>query len=241
MRSDRHYRNGDPTMTPRNFVGSRERLFKDRPKPARWSGVFRSDASVFFRESIRSLSVSASLFPSSRHLMEALLRFVDFSRIEVMIELGVGTGAITSGILAHLRPDARLYAIDLNPVFIQHIQSRIRDRRLIPVLGRAEQLQTLMNSMRIRKADAIVSSLGLTNMEDRQRSEIMGQAVDCLAPRGSLSQYQYLHASGEPNWLGRVGLKRFPEEEFLRRYFGTVSSERVMRNLPPATVFTCRR
>ena len=158
-----------------------------------------------------------------------------------MIELGVGTGAITSGILAQLRPDARLYAIDLNPVFIRHIQSRIRDRRLVPVLGNAEKLQALMNSMRIRKADAIVSSLGLTTMEDRQRCEIMGQAAECLAPRGVLSQYQYLHAGGEPNWLRRVGLKRFPEEQFLRRYFGTVSSERVMLNLPPAMVFTCRR
>jgi phospholipid N-methyltransferase len=174
-------------------------------------------------------------------LTEALLRFVDFSRIEVMVELGVGTGAITSGILAHLKPDARLYAIDINPVFIRHIQSRIRDRRLVPVLGRAEQLRKLMQSMRLRKADAIVSSLGLTNMEERQRGEIMGQAAECLAPRGLLSQYQYLHASGEPNWLGRVGLKRFPEDEFLRQYFRTVSSERVMRNLPPAMVFTCRR
>lgn len=203
--------------------------------------MLESDASIFFRESIRSLSVSASLFPSSRYLAQALLRFADFSRIEVMIELGVGTGAVTSEILTRLKPDARLYAIDVNPVFVRHIQGRIRDSRLIPVLGSAEQLGKLMKSMRIRRADAIVSSLGLTNMEQHQRSRIMGQAVGCLSPGGLLSQFQYLHVSGEPNWLRSVGLKRFSEERFLRQYFGTVFSERVMRNLPPAMVFSCRR
>jgi phospholipid N-methyltransferase len=102
-------------------------------------------------------------------------------------------------------------------------------------------LQRLMNGLRVRGADAIVSSLGLTNMEEHQRSRIMGQASGCLSPGGLLTQFQYLHASGESNWLRSVGLKRFSEEAFLRQYFGTVYSERVMRNLPPAMVFTCRR
>ncbi len=216
-------------------------MFRDRFGRSRWSEFLESDATIFFRESVRSLSVSASLFPSSRHLAKALLRHVDFSSIDVIIELGVGTGAITSEILARLRPDARLYAFDVNPVFVRHIQGRIRDPRLIPVLGKAEHLQKLMRSLRIPRADAIVSSLGLTNMGEQQRSRIMAQAVGSLSPEGLLSQYQYLHAGGEPNWLRRVGLRRFSEERFLRQYFGTVHSERVIRNLPPAMVFSCRR
>ena len=228
-------------MSPDRSLCSDTHLFRNRSRPAGWSGLLGSDASIFFRESIRSLSATASLFPSSRYLAQALLRFADFSRIGVMIELGVGTGAITSEILTRLRPDARLYAIDVNPVFVRHIQGRIRDSRLVPILGSAEELGKLMKDVRTGRADAIVSSLGLTNMGERQRSRIMGQAVGCLSPGGLLSQFQYLHAGGEPNWLRSVGLRRFSEERFLRRYFGSVSSERVMRNLPPAMVFTCRR
>lgn len=232
---------GDKAISPNGFLLSDPRLFRRRSRHIPWSGLLESDATVFFRESIRSLSVSASLFPSSRFLAQALLRFADFSRIDVMIELGVGTGAVTSEILTRLKPGARLYAIDVNPVFVRHIQGRLRDSRLIPVLGSAEQLGKLMRRARIQRADAIVSSLGLTNMEERQRSRIMGQAVGCLSPGGLLSQFQYLHAGGEPNWLRSVGLKRFSEEKFLRQYFGTVHSERVMRNLPPAMVFSCHR
>jgi phospholipid N-methyltransferase len=232
---------GDKAISPPRFLPSDPSLFRNRFAPGRWSGFLASDATIFFRESIRSLSVSASLFPSSRYLAQALLRHVDFSRIDVMIELGVGTGAVSLEILRRLRPDARLYAFDINPVFVTHIQGRIRDPRLIPVLGRAEHLQKLMKSLRIPKADAIVSSLGLSNMDEQLRSRIMGQAVSCLSPGGLLSQYQYLHIGGEANWLRRVGLRRFSEERFLRRYFGTVHSERVIRNLPPAMVFSCRR
>jgi len=195
---------------------------------------------LFFAQSLRSLSVTASLFPSSRRLAAALLRRVDFSRARVVVELGMGTGAITTEILKRMAPDAVLYGVDLNPVFVSHLERKIRDPRFVPILGKAENLAALLDRHGIRRVNAIVSSLGLTSMRPRQRSAIVKQAAERLTDGGVLTQFQYVHASGHPNWLSALGVQRFPEKDFLQAHFRHVNAERVIWNLPPANVYTCR-
>jgi phospholipid N-methyltransferase len=198
------------------------------------------DYTLFFSEAMRTLSVTASLFPSSRFLAAALLRPIDFGAAKVIVELGVGTGAITKEILRRLNPDAVLLGIDLNPAFVNHVGRTARDSRFVPILGRAEELGTLLRRYGITRADAIVSSLGLTSMRSSQRSVIMTQAAAHLTRDGVLTQYQYLHATGERHWVSALGLPRFQEKEFLKGHFRQVASERVIWNLPPAYVYTCR-
>ncbi len=207
--------------------------------PERRRGLGR-DYGLFLSEALRSLSVTASLFPSSRFLASALLRAIDFSAARVIVELGVGTGAITKEILRRLKPNAILLGVDLNPAFVNHVGRATQDARFIPILGQAERLGTLLTQHGISRADAIVSSLGLTGMHPSQRSTIMTQAAAYLTRDGVLTQYQYLHANGEPNWVSSLGLMRFPEKEFLEAHFRHVASERVIWNLPPATVYSCR-
>jgi len=210
----------NPTTTPRGRLGD--------------------DYGLFFTESLRSFSVTASLFPSSRFLASALLRPIDFAATRVIVELGVGTGAVTREILRRLGPDAILVGVDLNPAFVNHVQRKIRDSRFIPVLGRAERLGSLLQRQGIGRADAIVSSLGLTAMRPSQRTAILKQVAALLTRDGVLTQYQYLHASGEPNWASSLGLTRFAEKDFLLAHFRHVASERVIWNIPPARVYTCR-
>jgi phosphatidylethanolamine/phosphatidyl-N-methylethanolamine N-methyltransferase len=195
---------------------------------------------LFFSESLRSLSVTASLFPSSKFLASALLRPIDFSTAKVIVELGVGTGAITKEILRRLNPGAVLVGVDLNPAFVNHVRRKLEDSRFIPVLGQAERLGALLSRHGITRADAIVSSLGLTAMRPQQRTAILAQIAAHLNRDGVLTQYQYLHVGGEPNWASSLGLIHFKEKEFLKAHFRHVASERVIWNLPPARVYTCR-
>ena len=199
-----------------------------------------SDLRVFFLESLRSLPVTASLCPSSRFLASALLRAIDFATARIVVELGSGTGAVTSELLRCLSPNAKLYALDINPIFVSHLRRRIRDPRLITIQGGAEHLSSILAQRGVHRADAIVSSLGLTSMAKAQRSTIVGQAAKLLSKRGVLTQFQYLHASAAPDWFSAIGLPRFSAREFLREHFRHVSSETVLRNIPPAAVYTCR-
>jgi phosphatidylethanolamine/phosphatidyl-N-methylethanolamine N-methyltransferase len=197
-----------------------------------------SDCALFLSQSMKSLPVTASIFPSSRFLAAALLRQIDFSSAFVIVELGIGTGAITRQILRRLGPRTILYGVDLNPHFVSHVRHRIRDSRFFPILGCAESLGTLLRERGVRRADAIVSSLGLTSMAPEQRSKILRQVAEHLGPDGMLTQYQYVRPGC--NLLSSLGFSPFAEEEFLGRYFREVSSERVLWNVPPATVYTCR-
>jgi phospholipid N-methyltransferase len=201
---------------------------------------FGGEWGLFFSQSLRSLSVTASIFPSSRFLANALLKPIDFSAVQVIVELGIGTGAITKEILRHLNPNALLVGLDLNAAFINHVRRKIQDPRFIPIVGQAERLGSLLNRHGIARADAIVSSLGLSTMKPAQRTVILKQAAAHLTPQGVLTQYQYLHAGGDSNWPSQFGIKRFAEKEFLKAHFRHVASERVIWNLPPARVYTCR-
>jgi phospholipid N-methyltransferase len=202
--------------------------------------VGRSDWGLFLTESFRSFSTTASLLPSSKHLASAMLRPIDFDRARVLVELGVGTGAVTLELLQRMRPDARLYALDINSRFIDFVRETIPDPRLVPVVGAAEDLGEILRSLGARKADAILSSLGLTTMQDNQRERILREIRGCLAPGGVVSQFQYWHSRGGPRWMRAFGLHGFPEEEFLRRYFHRISADHVLFNFPPATVYSCR-
>jgi phospholipid N-methyltransferase len=89
--------------------------------------------------------------------------------------------------------------------------------------------------------DAVVSSLGLTRMENRIRVAIVRQVRACLAARGTMTQYQYVRAY--PGYIDIPKFKfcKFDEAQFLRNSFREVSVGGVFFNLPPARVFTCRK
>jgi phospholipid N-methyltransferase len=187
---------------------------------------------LFFQESLKSMRSTAAVFPSSKYLTRALLSPIDFGRARVVVELGPGTGAVTTEILKRMRPDATLYAIDNNMNFIRHLSRCCRDSRMIAVHGGAEHLLRELRSRGAYRADAVVSSLGLTSMESAVRTSIVTQAWTCLKAGGVLTQYQYV-----PN--GRV--RKFNERSFLYSFFGEVRTEYVLRNLPPACVYSCKR
>lgn len=195
---------------------------------------------LFFQESIRALGPTASLLPSSRFLAAALLKPIDFRRASTLVELGPGTGAVTRQVLKRMRPDARLFAIDINPTFIDHLRKSCRDPRLIPVCGSATELLSLLALHGAGSVDAVVSSLGLTSMNGRTRMFILRQIEDCLASSGTMTQYQYVHASAGHFDIQRFRFSKFDEGRFLRKFFGDVTVEHVILNFPPARVFTCR-
>ena len=184
---------------------------------------------------MRSLGPTASLFPSSRSLAKALIRPIDFGGVRTVVELGPGTGAITNAILKRLRPDAKLMAVDINASFIHHLRTRCHDPRLIPVCGSASDLRSQLAHHDLGPVDAIVSSLGLSAMDQRLRRSIMREIGICLVPGGTMTQFQYLGNLDIPKFK----IRGFNEAHFLRKFFSDVSVGHVIWNVPPAMVFTC--
>jgi phospholipid N-methyltransferase len=192
-------------------------------------------AGLFLREFVKSFRSTASVVPSTRFLTAALCEPIDFNKARVIAEFGPGTGSVTNGILARMHPDAVLYAIDMNPVFIDHLKRSCTDPRLRPILGSAADLNQIVDGANEGCVDAVISSLGLTSMNDPLRKSIYGQVKQCLRPGGILTQYQYATSKAGC----KIARSDFDERRFLQSYFAKVTTKWVLINFPPACVFTC--
>jgi phospholipid N-methyltransferase len=191
---------------------------------------------TFVAEALINFPTVAAISPSSSYLATAMLEPLTLARTRVALELGAGTGAITRALLEQLPPDATLLVFEINPRFFECLQRSISDPRMILINSSAENLDSELHRRGIQQVDAVISSLGLAFMPDRQRQALFQRLSPFLHQESVLTQFQYIH--GLQYVRGR--LCRLNLRPLLNRYFGSVRSRIIWRNLPPAFVFTCQ-
>ena len=106
------------------------RAGRDRKSP-RWQ---------FLRGFLKHPVMVGSVIPSSRILIDRMLKPVDWSACRLFVEYGPGVGTFTRPILERLGPDAKLIAIDTNKDFIDYLNGDIEDDRFIAVHGSAAEV-----------------------------------------------------------------------------------------------------
>lgn len=171
---------------------------------------------------IKHLKTSGTIIRSSPFLINRLLRAIDFDRALTVVQLGVGTGCITRTLLARMRPEARLVAVELNTAFIEQ-NSDLTDPRLSLVTGCAGDLPQIARELGLGALDYIVSSLPLAIMDDDLVKRILVASNDLLAHNGMFLQYQY-SLSQLANMEG---------------HFRDVRVGFSLANIPPAFVYEC--
>jgi phosphatidylethanolamine/phosphatidyl-N-methylethanolamine N-methyltransferase len=190
---------------------------------------------TFVGEAINDFYTVAAITPSSRFLANAMLEPLELSRARVVLELGAGTGAITRGLLEQLPPGGTLLAFEINRPIFNCLRRSITDPRAVLINSSVQNLDTELRQRGIEQVDAVASSLGLAFMAESQRHALLQRLAPFLHSRSVFTQYQYIH--GMQFTQGR--LQRLNLRPLLNRYFGSVESRIVWRNLPPAYVFNC--
>ena len=191
---------------------------------------------IFAMEALNDFRTVASVAPSSRYLVRAMLRPLPLNGARVVVELGCGTGVMTRALLKLLPPSATLLAFEINPRFTRYLRVIVSDPRLVLIDASAETIRAQLQRRGVERVDAVVSSLGLAFMPALQRDAFLGELGGLLDEHGAFTQFHYLH--GLQFQEGRLG--RFDIAGLLRRHFRSVQRSIVWRNLPPAYVFTCR-
>ena len=141
-----------------------------------------------------------------------------------VVELGGGTGSVTKALLkAGTHPD-KLIVLERDPTLHKLLQERYPDVKVL--LGDAARLQTLLKREGIDHVRAIVSSLPLISMKRSLQHRITAQIFSVLEPGAPLIQFTYSLFSPIP-----------------RRRFGVHGEvgDRVLQNLPPASVWVYRK
>lgn len=142
----------------------------------------------------------------------------------LVVELGGGTGSITSGLLHAGIAAGQLIVVERDPLLARRLRSRFPGCRVL--CGDARRLpELLVNHGIVGPVKAVVSSLPLLAMAPVDRARVIRGARRLLDGRGAMIQYTY--GIGCP----------VPARTLARSNVRAERMARVWRNLPPASVW----
>jgi phospholipid N-methyltransferase len=164
-----------------------------------------------------------SIIPSSRFLIDRLLRKIDWDRAQTVVEYGPGVGTISSHILRRMSPHSRLVVFEMNEDFVRYLRRSFPDPRLHVVHGSAEYVRPELKKLGLQGTDYIISGIPFSPMSDTLRARIMRESRQALNPGGAVLIYQF----------SRTVLP------YLRECFTQVYQDFEPRNILPARLFYC--
>jgi phospholipid N-methyltransferase len=184
----------------------------------------RPDWLLFFSKFLEHGKAIASFVPSSIWLARAVVKDLDFAASRCIVELGAGTGPITAELLKHAPAGCKVLIVERDPDFCQRLRERFPGADIAP--ADAADLDRLLQERRIEHVDHFLCGLPLPSFERRARDHILDVVHRRLVEGGTFRQLTHMP------WV---------YYRMYRRYFTEVSFHFVMRNLPPAGFYTCRR
>jgi phospholipid N-methyltransferase len=182
------------------------------------------NALLFARNFFRHPRMLGSIVPSSRFLIKQLLEPINWGRARVIVEYGPGVGGITAELLRHMRGDATLIAIEMNPDFVRYLRDSFSDQRLQVVAGSAEAVDEILRRFGHPRANYIISGIPFSTIPAAVRERILRKTRDVLEPGGAFLVYQF---------STRV-------LQDLKRIFGYVGRKFEPLNVLPAHLFICQ-
>ena len=184
------------------------------------------------REFLRSPADIGAVAPSSTRLAQAVTAPVPEIGDPVVVELGSGTGAVTTIIEDQLAGRGRQLAVEMNPRLAEQLRDRCRN---VDVLNAdASMLPRLLAERGLEKADVVISGLPWAVFSATVQEEILGAVKQILTPDGAFTAFGYVHA------MQLSSARRF--RRMLNSTFEEVVPRRtVWSNFPPALVYHARR
>jgi phospholipid N-methyltransferase len=162
-----------------------------------------------------------SVIPSSKILIDKMLKPVDWSNTKLFVEYGPGVGTFTRPILDKLHKDAKLIAIDTNPDFIDYLNGDIDDDRFIAVHGSAADVETIIAEFGFDHADYILSGLPFSTLPPGVGDAIGAATGRAIRDGGAFLVYQF-----SPK-----------VRDFIAPHFERIDRGFEWINVPPATLF----
>ena len=178
----------------------------------------------FLRSWIEKPLHMGAVMPSGRVLARTMAQYVDVHATGPVVELGPGTGAITSALIEHGIEQSRLVLVEYNPGFCALLRDRYPQATVVQ--GDAYALRDSLAKVLKAPAAAVVSGLPLVTKPMLTRLKLIRDAFSALAPGAPFVQFTYSVTPPIPKSLPGVS---------------TEASERIWMNLPPARVWVYRK
>lgn len=179
----------------------------------------------FLRGFLKHPVMVGSIIPSSRVLIERMLKPVDWNRTRLFVEYGPGVGTFTRPVLDKMGPDSTLIAIDTNPDFIKFLRNSIDDPRLVAVTGSAADVRQIIADHGFESADYLLSGIPFSTLPPGLGDDIARETSRVIRPGGAFLVYQF-------------SPKVF---DFIEPWFERIERGFEWVNVPPARLFWAYR
>lgn len=178
--------------------------------------------SLFSRELLANPRNIGAACPSSPALAGRIAKTVGRNNGSYVVEIGAGTGAITTALLKRCVAADRLIVLEQSPSMVRMLRARFPDVTVVE--GDAGNLDRILNDdlhVCAEQVSHVVSSLPLRSIPEKHALKIAGVIQDLMSHGSRLVQYTYDLRGGSKNWYTRLG---------------HLHSSFVWLNLPPARV-----
>ena len=180
---------------------------------------------TFLANSIKMPLNTGAVMPSSGSLCKEMISKIDFSTKSSIIEIGPGTGAITSYISRKICDGSMFSGIELNEKFVHILQKKHPDFNWY--CGSAENAHLLVNK---KSFDHVICALPWTIFRESTQVKILESILRISHQGTTFSTFAYLHGNNMRS------AKRF--QSLLSHYFSDIEKSRVIwKNVPPALVY----
>jgi phospholipid N-methyltransferase len=204
-------------------------------RPLRDDEVMIAAESIqFVTQAIRNPGTVGAVLPSSRALARRVMSGIEIDDGEVLLELGPGTGSMTSVCSERLPDPSCYFGIELEPSFVSMLNDRFPALRFVQ--GSAMEATQHLFDAGIEHQDvrAVICGLPFGSIGPRLQDRMVVRLYKMMQPGTEFRCFQYLHAFPLP--LARRFRRRMGER------FGPCRVSRpVIANVPPAVVVTWTR
>lgn len=196
------------------------------PSTATW-GEYRT----FLATALRHPTMTGAATPTSGAVAATVAQVVPTTGAPVVVELGPGTGSLSSAIHRRLPREARHIGVELGAELVEHLHRH--QPWMETVHADARDLTALLAERDITRVDAVISSIPWSVVDEAAQDSILSQARAALAPHGAFTAMTYL-----PRQYSAGG-RRFRER--LEATFDEVLTHTTWLNVPPVLHYICRR
>ncbi len=183
----------------------------------------------FLQAFLKNPTKVGSITPSSPELAQKMIAGISPKTDEIVLELGVGTGAITRALQTIATERDSYLGIELDPALVRMLRKNFPDLKI--VCGSATDISAIHKRSGFGKIGTIICCLPFVSLPNDVGETIMTE-IDKIMQQGcTLRTFQYAHGYYMPSAMKL--------REFMRdRYGKSKRSQLVVKNVPPAYTLT---
>jgi len=190
-----------------------------------------------FTKNPRSVS---TIFPSMTALAKDMAKAGDISNKVNIVEIGVGTGALTKELINHFtdRHNYTGFEIDeslfkyLNTIFKEKYSNKARLANNFSIKN--ESAETLTQQFEKESVDLVVSSLPWSVLHEDMQTKLLDEIAAVIKPGGTFTFYNYVFTSHSKK------IKSF-KSKINSRFSSLEPRPVILKNIPPANVWVAKK